>query len=114
MLHAYRVVVGFVRCFEMAAHQEGLIAVLLFHPSDGFLGDEAGGEAKDPFAELVVAGPRVGALYESRVTVFALIVEDGVVVESLRLRLDMPFADESGVVSVGLQQGGKGGDGGVQ
>ena len=96
MLHAYRVVVGFVRCFEMAAHQEGLVAVLLFHPSDGFLG------AEHPFAELVVAGPRVGALYESRVTVFALIVEDGVVVESLRLRLDMPFADESGVVSVGL------------
>ena len=102
MLHAYRVVVGFVRYFEMAAHQEGLIAVLLFHPSDGFLGDEVGGEAEHPFAELVVAGPRVGALYESRVTVFALIVEDGVVVESLRLRLDMPFADESGVVSVGL------------
>ena len=82
--------------------QTHLIAVLLFHPSDGFLGDEVGGEAEHPFAELVVAGPRVGALYESRVTVFALIVEDGVVVESLRLRLDMPFADESGVVSVGL------------
>ena len=114
MLHAYRVVVGFVRCFEMAAHQEGLVAVLLFHPSDGFLGDEVGGEAEDPFAEPSVARPRIGALYEGRVTVFALIVEDGVVVESLRLRLDMPFADESGVVSVGLQQGGKGGDGGVQ
>ena len=90
---------------EVAAHHERLLAVLLFDPLDGFFCHQIGREAQYPFAETPVARPGIGALDECRIAVFALVEEDRVIVKPLRLRLDMPFADQSGVVSVGLQGG---------
>ena len=47
----------------------------------------------------------LAAFDESRVAVFSLVVENGIIVEPLRLRFDMPFTDKSGIVAVGLQDG---------
>ena len=114
VLHARRVVVWFVGGFEVAAHQERFVAVLLLYPVDGFFGDKVGGKAEYTLAKPAVARPRVGAFDESRVAVFSLVIEDRVIIEPLRLRLDMPFADKSCVVAVGLQGGCQCGDGSVQ
>ena len=105
VLHAYRIIVRLVGRLEVAAHHERLLAVLLFDPLDGFFCHQIGREAQYPFAETPVARPGIGALDECRIAVFALVEEDRVIVKPLRLRLDMPFADQSGVVSVGLQGG---------
>lgn len=105
VFHACRVVVWLVGGFEMAAHQERLVAVLLLDPVDRFFCDEVGGETGHALAERTVARPWVAAFDESRVAVFSLVVENGIIVEPLRLRFDMPFTDKSGIVAVGLQDG---------
>ena len=89
----------------MAAHQERLVGVLLLDPVDRFFCDEVGGETGYALAERTVARPWVAAFDESRVAVFSLVVENGIIVEPLRLRFDMPFTDKSGIVAVGLQDG---------
>lgn len=81
---------------EVAAHQEGTVAVgVFFHPLDGLVGDDVGGEASHPETVVDMPRPRPVAVYEGGVAVLSLVVEDGVVVESLRLGAQVPLAHEA-------------------
>ena len=88
--------------FEVAAHQERFVAVLLLYPVDGFFRNEVGRETEYTFSETSVARPWVGTFDESGVTVLSLVLENGIVIKSLWLRLDVPFPDKPCAVSVCL------------
>ena len=61
------------------------------------------------FAEVPVTRPGDIAVLEGGVAIFALVVEYGVVVEPLRLRLQVPLAHQPCVVAGSLQCSGYGG-----
>jgi len=106
MAHPFREIIRFVGGLEMAAHQERFSGRLGLHPFYGFFSNQIGRESPYPLAEIPVSGPRVGTVYESRVAVLALIIENGIVVKPLRLRFKMPFSDKGRMVSALLKDSG--------
>ena len=93
--HTLGEIVGLMCGLEVAAHQEGTVAVgVFFHPLDGLDGDDVGGEASHPETGVDMPRSRPVAVYEGGVAVLSLVVEDGVVVESLRLGAQVPLAHE--------------------
>ncbi len=103
MAHPFRKIIRLMRRLEMAAHQERRILVLGLHPLYDLVCHYIGRESVDSLTEIAHPGPRVGTVLESRVTVFALVMEDRIPVKALRLRLQMPLAHKAGIVAAFLK-----------
>lgn len=89
-------------CLVLAHEDKGLVLVAAFKPSECLFCDDVGAVAGVAFALAV-------HLNEVRIVVAALAGKDLPVVESGRVGLQMPFADESCLVACALEHLWKGG-----
>ena len=99
MPHPFREIPRLVCSLEMTTHHERPVLIGLFHPTDRLIRHDIRGETSYPLPEITLTRPRVRTVYESRVPVLALVMKHGIEVETLRLRFQMPFTDQSGLIA---------------
>ena len=84
-----------VHGFVVHHHKERLVPVAVFQPVYGLFGDNV--RHVSVYAYRIVLGDEVGVI------VFSLIVQDSPIIKSGRLRHQMPFTDQSGLITVRLE-----------
>ena len=99
MPHPFREIPRLVCSLEMATHHERPVLIGLFHPADRLLRHDIRRETAYPLPEIAFPRPRFRTIYKSRVPVLALVMKHGIEVETLRLRFQMPFTDQSGLIA---------------
>ena len=99
MPHPFREIPRLVCSLEMTTHHERPVLIGLFHPTDRLICHDIRGETSYPLPEITLTRPRFRTIYKSRVSVLALVMEHGIEVETLRLRFQMPFTDQSGLIA---------------
>ena len=99
MPHPFREIPRLVCSLEMTTHHERPVLIGLFHPTDRLIRHDIRGETSYPLPEITLTRPRFRTIYKSRVSVLALVMEHGIEVETLRLRFQMPFTDQSGLIA---------------
>ena len=79
-------------------HEGALFRLAILEPIDGQIGDDVGGVTLVP--PLVEALLRIGGKAHLRIVIGALADQPFVVVKAGRLRFQMPFAEEGGLVAL--------------
>ena len=100
MPHPFREIPRLVCSLEMTTHHERPVLIGLISSNGSPLSVTISVEKpRTRSPKITLTRPRVRTVYESRVPVLALVMKHGIEVETLRLRFQMPFTDQSGLIA---------------